>query len=340
MAKVSTLQLRNTSDRQDDLALVLNTDDFQNAAVFTLLVVVVIIGTIGNTLSLSVISFYRRLRLRPFNIIAISLIVQDLISCSIAAPALLTFALVYVRANTVNQPLCLITLFLHHASKSGSMITMSEIAILRIFKVSNRASAKKLLSKASMATIITCNTVTVYAWAIWKSFFQFNACVATKTQSIEPLKLDPIVIWCSYITVIVVCYTGIAYYAKTQVGQVAAEMNNERRNRYDIATIRTCIVIIIVSTACHIPFIIYIALLIKHVLSVDIVEFTFYFQFHFFSQAGNPIIMFCTCSEFRKHVLMFIRFLFRRWSKRNRVVDVPAVVVLEDFASADLNKRR
>ncbi len=335
MEQGSTLPPRNTS--VTDLPFVEITSDFENA-VFTILAVVIIIGTIGNTLSLSVILFYRRLRLRPFNIIAIFLIVQDLISCSIAAPVLLAFALVYVRANIVNQPLCLITLFLHHVSKSGSMITMSEIAILRVIKISNRVSAKKLLSKASLVMIITINIITVHAWAIWKTFFQFNACVATKTRSIEPIKFDPIVIWCSNITVIAVCYTGIACYTKTRAGQLAAAMNNERRNLYDIATVLTCIVIIVASTACHIPFIIYIALLIKQVLSVGIVEFTFYFQFHFFSQAGNPIIMFCTCREFRKHVLMFVRFLFRRWSKR-RVV-VPVVIVLDDSAGADINKRR
>ena len=70
-------------------------------AVFTSLAIVIIIGTIGNALSLSVILFYRRLRLRSFNIIIMFLIVEDLISCSIAAPVILTLVLVYVRTNDV-----------------------------------------------------------------------------------------------------------------------------------------------------------------------------------------------------------------------------------------------
>ncbi len=116
---------------------------------------VIIFGTIGNALSLSVILFYRRLRLRPFNIIIMFLIVEDLISCSIAAPVILTLTLVYVRTITVNHSICLTSLFLNNLSKFGSLLTMSEIAILRVINLSYQVCAKKFMSKTSMTILIT-----------------------------------------------------------------------------------------------------------------------------------------------------------------------------------------
>ncbi len=85
----------------------------------------------------------------------------------------------------------------------------------------------------------------------------------------------------------------------------------------------------------HLPFIIYVVMLNEYVLSIEVIEFTFYFQLHLFSQASNPVIMFCTCMEFRKHVLMFVRFLIRLRCKRTGA-EVPAVIPLQDLPSANI----
>ncbi len=327
MPMVSTSPLRNKSDNftGGDLPFVVPSSDLQNA-VFSLMAIVIFIGTTGNVLSLSVI-LYRRLRLRPFNIIVTFLVVEDLITCCIVAPLLLTNALLYVQDNAVNTTVCRISFSLTLLSKIGSLMTMGEIAILRVINLSNSVCARKLLSKTSMAIIITFNIVVLHAWII-STFFDIGICDAMESQSIEP-KIGAAVMLCSFITVIVSCYTGIACYTKTRVGQLAVQ-RNERGVRYDIATIRTCIVISVAFFVFHLPFIIYVVLLNKDVLSINVVEFTFYFQLHLFSQAGNPIIMFCTCREFRKHVLMFVR----RRCKRNRIGE-PAVVAL-DLPGANL----
>ncbi len=307
--------VQNKSDMEDDLPLV-NTSDFQYA-VLTLLAVVFIIGTIGNGLSLSVILFYRRLRLRSFNIITMFLIVQDLISCSIVASVLLMFVLVYVRYNVINLIICRISFVLQHLNKFGSLMTMAEIAILRVISLSNNVCARKLLSKTAMAIMIAFNIIVMLGWATL-TFSHDNICDEMKSQGIDPSnKLRVVVIWAPFIIVVVSCYTGIACYTKIKAGRLASR-RNARGVRYDIATIRTCTVIIIAFVVCHLPFLAYVVLASKYVSSVNLVDFIFYFEFHLFSQAGNPIIMFCTCSEFRKHVLMFIRFLFRRCCRHNR----------------------
>ena len=334
MAQVSTLPQRNESDIGHDLPVEITTSDFQ-MAVFTSLASVVMIGTMGNVLSLSVILFYRRLRLRPFNIITMFLIVVDLMSCSIVTPLALTFVFIYLRDNTVNKTICLITLFLNNIGKLGSLMTMSEIAILRVINLSNNVYAKKFVSKTSMAIIMIFNTTVVPVWAAWKSFFKLDYCDAIQSRSLEP-QFGPAVEWCSFIAIIASTYILIACYTKRRAGQLAAQRDG-RGDRYDIATIRTCIVIIAAFVLCHLPFLVYAALINEHVLRVDLVEIAFYFHFHLFSQAGNPIIMFCTCREFRKHVLMFVRFLFRRLCQRN-VVRVPTPVAFVDVAGA--NQRR
>ena len=333
MAQVSTSPLRNESDMEHDLSFVDYTSGFQNA-VFTSLSMVIILGTTGNVLSLSVILFYRRLRLRPFNIIAMFMIVADLISCSVVAPFILTLVLLYIRDNAVNQPICLTGSFFNPLSKLGSLITMTEIAILRVINLSNSVWARRLVSKTSMAVIIIFNIIVIPGWATWKTFFYLDFCGGLQSQSLEP-QFGPAAEWCFVFLIIFSCYTGIACYTKTRAGRVAGQ-RNERCYRYDIATIRTCIVIIVVFVACHFPFLIYLVLLNGNVLSIDLVEIVFYYHFHLFSQAGNPIIMFVTSSEFRKHVLMFVRrFLFRKLCKRNRVV-VPAAIALQDVSGVNL----
>ncbi len=294
---------------EDDMSFVVQKSDFHNV-LFALVAIVFIIGTTGNAISLSVILYYRRLRLRPFNIILMFLIVIDLISCSISILFQLTLVLFYVRNIPVNKIVCQISLFLISLGKFGSLMTMGEIAILRVIYLSNRTCAKKLVSKTSMTMIIILNIIVVPGWAAWKSFYHLDFCDAIGSQI--KTEVSPAIEWCVFTPIIVLCYTGIACYTKTRAGQPGVQ-RTDRRVRYDIATIRTCIVIIFAFLICHLPFIVYIVVKsIKHVQSIDILEYTFYYQFHFFSQAGNPIIMFVTCQEFRKHVLMFLRFLFRR----------------------------
>ena len=238
MAQVSTSPLRNESDNitgLDLLPFTVPTSDFQNAF-FTIVAIIIFIGTIGNILSLSVILFYRRLRLKPFNIIITFLVVEDLMSCCIVAPLLLTNVLVYVQDNAVDKTICQISFSFTNLSKIGSLMTMSEIAILRVINLSNSVCARKLLSKYSMAIVTTFNIVVVLGWAISTFFQDVNICDAMKSQTIEP-KIGAAVMLCFFVTVIVACYTIIACYAKTRLGRVAVQ-RNARGMRYNIATIR------------------------------------------------------------------------------------------------------
>ena len=206
-------------------------------------------------------------------------------------------------------------------------MTMGEIAILRVINLSNNIYARKLVSKTSITVIIIFNIIVIQVWAACVSLFSLDLCDVVKLQSIKP-RFSRAIEWCIFIPVIVACYTGIASYTKTRVGELAVQ-RNPRVVRYDIASIRTCIIIMVAFVICHLPFIVRVTMLHKYALSIDIVELSFYFQFNLFSQAGNPLIMFCTCMEFRKHVLMFVRFLFRRWCQRNRVVaPAPAVALV------------
>ncbi len=211
-------------------------------------------------------------------------------------------------------------------------MTMTEIAILRVINLSNSVWARRLVSKTSMKMIIIFDIFVVPLWAAWESFFHLDICDAVQSLCIEP-QFGPAVEWCSLILIIVSCYTGIPCYTKRRAGRVAGQ-RNERRFRYDIATIRTCIIIIVAFVVCHLPFIVYVILIHNHILTTEVLEIIFYIQFHLFSQAGNPIIMLVTSSEFRKHVIMFIRFLFPRWCRRNKV-EVPAVIALANLAAAN-----
>ena len=248
----------STSSMEADSPYLVHIEDLQYV-VFMLYIIVIIVGTIANFVTLAVILFYRRLRMRTFNYLVIYLTVIDMILCSITAPITFQFILIYVRYNSVNLTLCEMMVFLNNLCKVGSLVAMSEMAILRLISLSTSVRARKAFSKTSVSIIVAFSIIPKFG------------------------------------------------------------------NRYDHATIWTCVVITVVYLLCHLPYIVYGVLVNLHILPVNIVHYGFYFVFNMFSQAGNPIIMFCTASEFRKHVLMFMRHLSRRWCRTRRIVPVGVV---------------
>ncbi len=322
MEQVSALPLRNNSDLEDVLPwpYVISKRDFQNT-VFAILGMIIFIGTIGNTLTLSVIVFYRNLLSKPFNILAVLMIVADLITCSVGAPLLMSLIIIYARNNVFSNTLCLISLFVNNLCKTTSLITMSETAILRAIHLSNKTRAN--MSKTTILKIIVINIIVVPLWAAVRSFTFADICDGIQSQSLEP-QIGPAVEWCSAVIIIASCYCGIACYVKTRAGKIARQ-RNARAVRYDIATIRTCIIIIVAFFLSHIPFVVYAVLSNMHILPIDLVEVLFFLQLSFLSQAGNPIIMFATCKELRKHMCMFVRQFSRKRAEVPAVVDLPDI---------------
>ncbi len=328
-----TLPLRNESDysMEGDPLLPVQTKTVFHYAVLALATIVITVGTIGNSISLSVFLYYRRLRKRPFNIIIIFLTVEDLISCAILTPVLIKFVLVNMSTGTVNTTLCLMSVYLWRVGKFGSIFALVEIAIIRLLIVFNRTFTQRLLSKGLISFIITFNVIVVQVAGIWRSFISWNFCdiILTPRSSIIGTMTTAIAIF----SIMILCYSGIACYTKKKFNHLP-NARNDRRDRYDFATIQTCVVVTIAFVVFHLPLFVY-CIINMNISSLNIMDFIFYGVFNLFSPAGNPIIMFCTCTEFRKHVFMFMRMLFRKMCRSNNVRVAPA-----DLHDGDVIARR
>ena len=264
------------------------------------------IGTISNIVVIGVVLHYRQLRRMPFNVLIIYRAMLDLATCCVSVPATYTsFTLKMHNKVSTSLGFCLLAVVMHNFCILSSFAVMIEIAILRVISVTRRLPSTELLTKTVLAVIISVNNVVIGLASLFRAFStRLNICKAR-----ESLNSTEIFLWintcilASYTSIICGSYAYIACYTKAYAGRFPVI----RRNRYDIATYRSCILIVLFHVVCHIPYSLYIVHINKHHDAVDVPNYLFYFGFSMLSHAGNPFLLFASTQKFRSFVLKVFR---------------------------------
>ncbi len=217
-----------------------------------------IIGTASNIITIGVLLYYRQLRRMPFNVLVVYRAILDLTTCCVSVPAIYGSLLLYtLNGNSQSEAsvrLCLLSVFMINFCMLSSVAVMIEMAVLRVICVSRRLSAESLLTKTVLVVIISSNSVVMGLYTIYRTISGHNVCnLIARANSPELFIWTNTGVALSYAAIICGMYAWIAYYTRVNANRLAVA----RHNRYDIATYRSCILIVFLHVSCYLPFVSY-----------------------------------------------------------------------------------
>ena len=262
-------------------------------------------GTITNTTTIGVILSFRSFRQRAFNVLILYLTIVDFVACLLTSSVTYSwlYLLKFSPSTSLTNDICQIMVFLVNFSKISSLTGMTEIAILRLICVSSKMNINGTVFKRGIIGIVLTNFVTLVPFSAYRtSNNKVNICTHSPVSSLW-INISIILL---FAVAIITTYAWIAWKTRQHFRRVrpAGRLERFTIERYDIATIITCISVVVVFVLCHLPVIIYGIVISKTSLPVSVSEYTFYSAFCWGSNIANPIVMFCTCKDFRQHVLM------------------------------------
>ena len=178
---------------------------------------------------------------------------------------------------------------------------MSEIAIIRLISVSTNANRNGVVFARMIKTVVLTNVVILTVFAVYRTLNnKVNICTKSPVSSFW-INVTIILL---FSLIIITTYAWIAWKIK----QHRRRINQRRRlifiQRYDIATLITCVTIVAVFALFHLPIIVYGFVISKKFLPVNVTDYAFFSSFCWFSNVINPVVMFCTAKDFRQHVLL------------------------------------
>ena len=290
----ATLRCNETTESDKTLNVYLE------SAEFVFYAFIAVSGALTNSLAIGVILYHRHLRAMIFNLLIVYLAFVDFITCFISS--FTTYWYSYVQFNSYSESVvnavCLINVFIVNFSKLSSLTAMSEMAVLRVIGISRNADINQTLSRRGLTIMIFTNITGLILLSIYRTFVAENICSNPTSKHLW----TNMTLASSFALLICVTYACIALYTKRKARKIAPERQGVRS--YVIATTKTCLAISVCFIIFHLPFITYIVLVKRNVIVFDENHYTFPLGFIMFSSIGNPIVMYCTCTEFRKHVLL------------------------------------
>ena len=311
--RLDTIQANDTlSDYQKRLAY----------ATSFLFLLASVLGAIFNTIVILVTIRFRRLRSSPYNVLVLNLATVDLLASLISAPGGFALIQVFLVTKTHQNTLCTVLVFLHNLSVWSSLTIMSEIAVFRVVSISSCINARRVLTKRFLHKTVAVSSVIVILFSLFRVLGKYNVCRSLPHPSLYVLINSCILI--IFIFIIGSTHAWIAWYINKRTKQIAEAIRTRRipDNRYSIATIRACVLIAVLFAICHFPYISYLILVMENVIDSSFPSYVIYYVFTIFVHVGNPVIMFCTSSDFKHHVRKYFKL-----HKRNRRVH-PVDVVL------------
>ena len=284
-----------------------------------------VVGTVLNMATIGVILHFPRLRKKPFNLLLVYLATIDFISCLITAPANILMTAVFLYPYPVL--FCRAVVVLHNFSGISSVTGMAEIAVLRVICILRNGQAYQSRFKYIIFTNIVVVTVFSFSRVL---FVESNIC-----RSLTSQKKVWLIINLSMISIfgVILCttYAWIAWYTKTRARRILPERRAGRLpgDRYDIATIKTCVATVASFLLCYLPLFVYGLVVYSYSLPVHYSHYNLCVSFGMLCHVGNPVIIFCTSKDFRKHGITLYNKIFRRRVHRRIIpIDIPIDVVV------------
>ena len=311
------MDLNETNSTNQDPLLWQKNIEYATFGLFTFLFIV---GTVLNATTIGVILQFRQLRQKSFNLLLVYLAVVDIVSCLITAPGNLLMLALFTQPYPV--AFCRIVVVLHNFSGISSITGMAEIAVLRVICILRNVKAiHKILKNIIFANIVIIPIISVSRVL----FAGGHVCGSLTSRRKRWVTIDFSII-SSYGVILFTTYAWIAWYVKIRAKQIPPERRAGRLpgGRYDIATIKTCVVNITSYLLSHLPLVVYGVVVYCLSLPIHRVHYNLCIAFAMLRHVGNPVIIFCTSKDFRKHFRKSYNKICRS-RRRRRIIPIDVV---------------
>lgn len=263
-------------------------------------------GTFTNVVTICVILSTRMFRRMPFNILILYQTFMDLVACFLTTSVsfLWLHFSISSKFKTLADGICPVMVFLVNFGKISSLAGMSEIAVMRLICVLTNVNMNGVVVARIIKIVVLTNVVILTAFSVFRTLSdELNICTELPLASLW-INITIIVL---FFLIIITTYFWIAWKTKQQRRRIDQQRRRIRRilvERYDIATLITCVTIVAVFALFHLPLIVYGLVISKKFLPFHVTDYAFFSAFCWFSNVINPVIMFCTAKDFRQHVLL------------------------------------
>ena len=208
-------------------------------------VFVFLFGGFNNALFCFIFIKYKRLQ-TPFNAMSFALCMTDLTASVVVMPVEFALAQYQHRVQSLQTPLCYINVCLHNFCKWNAVLIMVEMAVIRARMVF--ATRLWILKKKAVVIIILCNILASGSFSVYRSYFStFNICDHPNPEK-GPLVINFAVFY-SLFTGLLIGYATLAIVTHRRASEISRR--DRGSNRYDLATIRSCAIIVIKNTDIH-----------------------------------------------------------------------------------------
>ncbi len=269
---------------------------------FTLSVHVFVFLCGGFNNSLFCVTFIRYKRLQtPFNAMALALCINDFITSILGMPLSHALAQYQHRFHSLQTPLCNLNACVLNLCKWNAVLIMTEMAVIRARMVF--ATRLWLLKKRTVVMIITGNILVSGTFSVYRSYFtKINVCTDNSTPEKGHLLMNSGV-FLGLFTGLIIGYVILVIVTHNRAS--AMSRRDRGSNRYEITTIRSCLIIVISYTAFHLPYIIY-SCLVYYGVTDDQTYYThsFFVSFFAFVNVADSVILLSTSSLYRKYINM------------------------------------
>ena len=278
-----------------------------------------IVGTILNAATIGVILHFQHVRQKAFNLLLVYLAIVDFISCLITAPGNLLMTALYTQPYPV--VFCKVVVVLHSFCGISSITVMAEIAVLRVICVLRNVK----VNQNKLKYVIFINFAVITIISVSRVLFAGGNVCGSLTSRTKVWLLINLLIISSCGAILCITYAWIAWHTKVRARHIPPERRAGRLpcDRYDIATIKTCVVTVASFLLCYLPLFVYGVVVYCYSLSVHASYYNLCISFVMLSHVGNPVIIFCTSKFFRKHVLkVYNKTCRHRFHRRIIPIDV------------------
>ena len=272
----------------------------------TMQLLVCLFGSLGNTLLCTTVVYFKRLH-SPFNGLVFALSTGNFFASVVAMPIAFTLARHQHMYNSLQTIWCPLSSFLLNLFKWHAVLIMAEMAIIRASNVC--ISRRWRPSKCTSVIIEIVNVTATFSFALYRIFSNNNICVKQHADDQNHTLLNVAVFSILYVTLVVGYVILSVITHKLAAALPHADGRNRRfyNNRFEIATLRASLSIVMAYLLLHLPYIVY-TLILYFGLTNDQSYYTHSFLVSIFSMSNvtDTIILLMTSPVYRKHVFLLL----------------------------------
>ena len=284
-------------------------------------VLIFILGTCFNAVAIFVPLRNPHLRGNPFNILIINMAVVDMISC-LSLPLNVYIIPYYLATGSVRNLPCYILVCVRSYTGLMYFSIATEMAIIRAVGISCNSFSRLRLSKYFLAAMIVSHSLAALLLTTYLALKQ-NLCSGFRDFGVHSVDLNSdetsyVFINAGAVVILFViicsCYACIALLTHTNALNMAnVTRNNSSINshitKHNLSTIQSCVLTVTWYMLCHLPLIICVILIQNVPLSRTYITLCSFFALVSPRHLGNPVILFWSSKDFRKHVMLALRNL-------------------------------